>query len=209
MQNTLFNLAVENNLVPSDYFESWDEFSEWQFRFLVKKIRIPTDTQFLDIGCGSLRLGYLLIPYLKDDCYCGLDAFEPFINLGNDLMKHVGNQKRYYAICSSDFNFDSFDRTFDVAFAHSVLGHLSRQQNRRCFEELKKVMTAGGKFYGTVALSGKGRGARPGFFYGGITPFRKPSFTSLDYLVEISEELGISAKEIDSDHQQKMMEFTF
>lgn len=204
----LTDLATEHNVPLSAYFWEWDKMAELQFRFLTAVAKIPLSTKFLDVGCGALRLGQLLIPYLDDDCYRGIDAYAPFVDMGKTLLERQGNTKRYQAVCSNRFDFDVFERKFDVAFAFSVIGQLSREQNVRCFTALKRCMRPGGKFYATVSLSGAMK-SPVGFFYGGTNPCRRPSWTDLGFLSDLAATLGLRFEEMGTHYGYIFVAFTF
>ena len=82
----ILDLAVESNLVPSLYFLEWDI----KFGNSVQNSDSGNESKnhtFLDIGCGGLRLGHLLIPILNDNKYFGIDTFLPYLNFGKKLLK--------------------------------------------------------------------------------------------------------------------------
>lgn len=103
-------------------------FQDWQYNALLR-YGVKPDHDFLDIGCGCLRLGMKLIPYLENDRYCGIDPVQGYIDLGRLYMSEVvRTDKRYRLACSADFAFDDFNRAFDFAMAHSVFTHMSFAQ---------------------------------------------------------------------------------
>ncbi|GGE45957.1 hypothetical protein GCM10011367_20930 [Marinicauda pacifica] len=109
-----------------------------------------TDT-VLDFGCGSLRLGRSLIPYLRPGCYFGLD---PNLWLIDDGLAHetgeairAVKQPRF----SGDANFDCtvFDTRFDFIMAQSVITHAGPAQTAALIESASKSL----KQDGVLALS--------------------------------------------------------
>jgi SAM-dependent methyltransferase len=84
------------------------------------------DTQkVLDFGCGSLRLGRLLIPYLASGNYTGLDPNVWLIEDG--LKRQLGveivriKSPRFFA--HDDFRADRCGENFDFIVAQSIFSH--------------------------------------------------------------------------------------
>ena len=49
----------------------------------------------VDYGCGTLRVGALLIAYLEPDRYCGLDIDQRFLDIGREMLPEgLANSKR-------------------------------------------------------------------------------------------------------------------
>jgi len=79
----------------------------------------------VDVGCGSLRAGKLLIPYLRPQHYYGIDPNGWLIDeaiereLGQDLI----SLKSPIFSSSDDFDVSAFGVQFDFAIAQSVFSH--------------------------------------------------------------------------------------
>ena len=79
----------------------------------------------LDFGCGSLRLGRLLIPYLREKCYYGIDPNRWLIDdaiareTGDDVLIIKKPQFSYGA----DFDCNCFGVKFDYIIAQSIMTH--------------------------------------------------------------------------------------
>lgn len=95
-----------------------------------------------DIGCGSLRAGKLLIPYLEKNNYYGIDPEQWLVDeatekeLGRDLLRI--KQPRFHY--SSHFDLKAFGQKFDYLLAQSIFSHAAPQQIERCFREAAAVM---------------------------------------------------------------------
>ena len=50
----------------------WDELGASQFRLLTA-LGLRENHRLLDVGCGALRAGRLLMPYLNKGCYYGIE----------------------------------------------------------------------------------------------------------------------------------------
>lgn len=104
-----------------------------------------------DIGCGSLRAGKLLIPYLEKDHYYGIDPEKWLVDqateeeLGGDLLRI--KQPRFHY--SSHFDLKAFGQKFDYLLAQSIFSHAAPRQIERCFREAAAVMHGKSYFLAT------------------------------------------------------------
>jgi cyclopropane fatty-acyl-phospholipid synthase-like methyltransferase len=130
----------------------WDELGNLQLAFL-RKHGLRPGHRLLDIGCGSLRGGVKLIPYLEPGNYWGMDHNAALLDAGWELeLGPLGLQDRlprHQLAALSDFEFDQLGATFDVAIAQSVFTHFSLNRIRRCLAKLAAVMEPGGHFFAT------------------------------------------------------------
>ena len=88
--------------------------------------------KLLDFGCGSLRLGRLMIQYLDVRNYYGIEPREDLINEGikaNHLQELI-NHKRPNLRISDDCNMAMFNVTFDYILAYSIFTHMPIAQIR-------------------------------------------------------------------------------
>jgi cyclopropane fatty-acyl-phospholipid synthase-like methyltransferase len=204
----LSDVCVEHNIPPQSYFWTWNESAEWQFRVVSQQMKVPPSAHFLDVGCGALRLGSLLIPYLDDNRYCGIDAFAPFVEVAPAIMDLLGIRKHYELALSDAFDFRRFARKFDFAFAQSVLTHINREDTRACFRELLEVMQPGGHFYASVIHSGKSHPV--GMLYGGVHPFMRPAVPAgNDFYLSLAEEFGLHCERTRITGGQLFLRFDF
>ena len=130
----------------------WDEVGQLQWQFLVRQGLLPKH-RLLDIGCGSLRAGVKLIPYLAPGNYWGIDNNIALLNAGwerelGPLGLH-GYQPRDQLVALADFEFSQLGQAFDVALAQSVFTHFSWNRIRRCLARLVPVMKPGGRLFAT------------------------------------------------------------
>jgi len=79
----------------------------------------------LDVGCGSLRLGRLLIPYLSPGGYFGVEPNQWLVDEGFDreLGRDIIELKQPRFLYVDDFSVGAFETTFDYAIAYSVFSH--------------------------------------------------------------------------------------
>lgn len=129
---------------------AWDLTSAVQFNLLTT-LGLREEHYLLDIGCGSLRTGRLLIPYLLPGRYFGIEPerwrIEKGIKneCGEDLIKIKA------PVFSNDNNFSctQFGRKFDFILAYSIFTHASQAQIRRCISQVKECMKPNSIFIAT------------------------------------------------------------
>ena len=128
----------------------WDQIGALQLSFLRSNGLQPSQT-FLDVGCGSLRAGVHLIPFLEPGKYWGIDINQSLLDAGwnKELGELQNRQPREQLVVLDDFQFDRLGVSFDMAVATSVFTHLSFNRIRRCLRRLAPTMKPGGVFYAT------------------------------------------------------------
>jgi hypothetical protein len=96
----------------------------------------------VDIGCGSLRAGRLLIPYLLPGHYYGIEPEKWVVEAG--IKSEIGDDmvRLRTPTFSNDDNFtvSEFGRKFDFLLAHGIFIHTSKKQLRRCLDEAEGAM---------------------------------------------------------------------
>ncbi len=110
------------------------------------KLGLREDHYLLDIGCGSLRIGRLLIPFLLPEHYCGVEPQSNYLQDGfeREVKAKFGEQLTEYKRPRFDhneaFEFEMFDECFDFAIAISVFIHCGESQLRSCLRNLHRVI---------------------------------------------------------------------
>jgi len=96
----------------------------------------------LDIGCGSLSAGRLLIPYLLAGNYYGLEPEAWLVEDGIrfELSEELRRLKRPHFRHVGDFSLSGFNLQFDFMLAQSVFTHVSQAQLDRALEEAKLAL---------------------------------------------------------------------
>jgi hypothetical protein len=111
--------------------DRYDFMGASQFRLLTS-LGLRSHHKLLDFGCGSLRAGKLLIPYLDTGNYYGQDPNEWLINDGivNELGKEIENIKK-----PNFSNLDSFEIGFNEKFnfiiAQSIFSHTNIELTKK------------------------------------------------------------------------------
>jgi len=107
--------------------------------------------KLVDIGCGSLRVGKLLIPYLEKGNYFGLDPNQWLID--EAIEKEIGpslvDLKAPEFNNSTDFEISAFGERFDFAIAQSIFSHASGAQIQTCLKEVCQSLKPSGLFLAT------------------------------------------------------------
>lgn len=124
------------NLGHRDYVGGlYEQIGTLQFEFLLNHGLKPYHF-FLDIACGSLRLGRLLIPYLESEHYYGIDKEPKLIEAGlnYEVTDELIKLKKPYFVVSYDFEFERFPEKVDLAIAHSLFTHLPPRLIHKCLK---------------------------------------------------------------------------
>ena len=174
--------------------DQYDFMGATQFSLLAA-LGLRAHHSLLDFGCGSLRAGRLLIPYLEPGNYFGIDPNRWLIEhalqeeLGHCLVElrnpsfHFGN----------DFAFDVFGRPFDYLVMQSILSHTGLDLLRTCLESAATVMTTKSRLVLTAIHEEGASRSMPGtefsgWRYPGCVWFTRQLFS------ETCEEFGYAAQ---------------
>lgn len=110
-----------------------------------------------DIGCGSLRAGKLLIPYLEKGHYCGLEPNDWLVADG--FAKELGDEIKALKAPrfehNANFAFGAFRQKFDFLIAQSIFSHAAPQQIEKCLQEVAAVLQPSGWFLATFVIGPK------------------------------------------------------
>lgn len=177
----------------------FEAIGKWQFNYLINQVGISPSDVFLDIACGCLRLGRHIIPYLDKNNYYGLEADRRILEAG--IQHELGPTDRTpnFSI-NSVFDFD-FCKSYNVAWANSLLTHLTVEDIKVLFINLRKISTNTSRFYftyfdktlaGVKAPNPEQSHARKDFFY------------EYNHLIEILSETGWEGKKCEvQNHPRK------
>ena len=144
-----------NQRVAKDPHEAiggyWEVLGELQLEFLKARGLKPEHT-LLDIGCGTLRGGRLLIDFLEVGKFAGYDISQAAINFAEKLISREGlthkEPKVFYTMEGLDAR-ELSGKTFDFLWAQSVFTHLGPQYIEEHFAQCGDLMHEGSKFYFT------------------------------------------------------------
>ena len=112
----------------------------------------------LDIGCGCLRVGKFLIPYLMAGRYYAVEPNDEVLH--NGIEVEVGNAA-FWGWDPHINNTDTFDFegvfpgvVFDVAFAGSIFSHTDVPMTEACLRNVREVLSEDGVFHVTFIEHG-------------------------------------------------------
>jgi SAM-dependent methyltransferase len=141
--------------------------------------------KLLDLGCGSLRAGKLLIPFLAERHYCGIEPNRWLVeegiaqNLGADLVQRKAPRFDFNA----DFDCSVFGEHFDYAVAQSILSHTKVGMAARCVANMAKALAPDGLLLATFVLpDGREREIDPPgdeWVYPGIVHISAPTIAAI------------------------------
>lgn len=122
---------------------NYDINGAMQFQFVLD-LGLREYHRFLEVGCGSLRLGRLLITYLLPDRYFGV---EPKVKILRDGMRNnfgaedgdVVKLKRPTFAHGTDFNFEFVGKPVDFIIAQSIASHTGVSETRRLMKSIAGV----------------------------------------------------------------------
>jgi SAM-dependent methyltransferase len=149
-----------------------------------------------DIGCGSLRAGKMLIPYLNKGRYFGLEPNQWLIDeaireeIGADLVRIKSPQ----FINSTNFNLKPFGNTFDYCLAQSIFSHSSLAQVSECLGQVSQYLNKEGLFLATF-IWGKNDYEGEDWVYPGCVTFKASSIKKIAW-----EQHGLEMKTTDWPH---------
>ena len=119
----------------------YDYMGATQFRLLTT-LGLRESHRVLDLGCGSLRAGRLLIPYLLPDCYHGI---EPNMWLVDEAIEHqlgrdILRVKRPRFDANTEFRADVFGVEFDFIVAQSIFSHATPELTVTALQNMRKAL---------------------------------------------------------------------
>lgn len=136
--NDVFIPRYRSYVGPAAYY---DLLAALQFSVLTL-LGLREEHSVLDIGCGSLRVGRLLIPFLQKDKYYGIDPNGWLIEEGikQELSNEILKIKKPCFNYNDSLTLDVFDTKFDYLLAISIFTHAPEDMIRHCLSEAERVM---------------------------------------------------------------------
>lgn len=111
----------------------------------------------LDIGCGSLRIGRLLIPYLNAGGYVGIEPNDWLVKegiakeIGQDLID-IKKPTFYFSDSAKELN---GNHLFDFAVAQSIFSHCGAGLLNKWLEETSSILKPTGALIATFLIGDK------------------------------------------------------
>jgi SAM-dependent methyltransferase len=117
----------------------------WQFHILRDVFDLVPEHRVLDLGCGTLRAGRYLIPYLDTGNYVGMDISEAALSAGRDrLFDPVVEAKAPALLVNDDLRLEELQQPMDVVWAQSLLTHLAPPAVEELFGGLARTLASDG-----------------------------------------------------------------
>ena len=174
--------------------ENYDLASAMQFNLLTQ-MNLRENQSILDIGCGSLRVGRLLIPYLQPSKYFGLEPEKWLIDeaIKKELGEEIINIKKPIFKHDDNFNLGIFNETFDFILAQSIFSHAPEKLIRKCAIEAEKIMKTKSIFLATFYEGSKDHVGSKWVYPGNV-------YYTFEKIKEIFNDANLICKKLDWIH---------
>lgn len=153
----------------------------------------------LDIGCGSLRLGRLFMPYLNIGNYFGVEPNQWLVRDG--ILNEVGQDQ--IQIKQPTFSFNTSLSEFpdplqiDFAVAQSIFSHCSTTLVRNWLTEASRHLNDDGALFATFLIAEEDYVGEEGWIYPGCVRFRP------DTMMKLAQEAGLGFEILDWKHPRQ------
>jgi len=130
---------------------AWDTMGALQLK-LLRDNGLQPSHKVLDIGCGCLRAGIKIIPYLEPDHYYGIDARQPLLNVGYKreltragLDARMNRDNLYTSAVAEHMRLP--ENSIDFGLCIQVMTHYPLNFLRIMLENSAKYFKSGAKLY--------------------------------------------------------------
>jgi SAM-dependent methyltransferase len=154
--------------------DEYDSISATQFAILTA-FGLREHHYLLDYGCGSLRGGRLLIPYLDTGRYFGLEPNTWLVDDGVDreLGRDILRIKQPKFLHHDTFGTAEFGRQFDYVLAQSILSHAGSDVLALILRQIRAALADDGLALVTVVEGSRKGPAPPGWIYPWVVPYER------------------------------------
>ncbi len=135
----------------------------------------------LDVGCGSLRVGRLLLPYLNRNCYTGLEPNAWLVSDG--ITREVGRDQ--IAIKQPRFSYEEDARAliaeglrYDFVLAQSIFSHCGPDLLASWVSQVSELLTDHGALVATF-IESDADNRRPGWIYPDCVSYQRSTLAAL------------------------------
>jgi len=129
--------------------DRWNSLGQLQLDFLINRGLRPEHV-LLDVGCGSLRAGVRLIPYLAAGNYMGVDPNKALLDAGIQVeLGRLYQEKQPEFLVTDAFEFARLSKRPDFAICQAVFMFLTDDQIKTCFLRLRDVAKSKTVFFAT------------------------------------------------------------
>jgi len=157
----------------------YDFMGATQFRLLCA-LGLRDTHLLLDFGCGSLRAGRLMIPYLQPERYFGIEPNAWLVEdaIANQLGQDILRIKRPRFSHSDAFTAAVFTETFDFIVAQSIFSHAGQNLVARALGSFAEQLRPDGICAVTFIEGGRGE-VKEGWVYPGCVEYRLETIENL------------------------------
>jgi SAM-dependent methyltransferase len=146
--------------------EDYDLIAAMTFNLLTT-LGLRQHHSLLDIGCGSLRVGRLLIPYLNRGRYFGVEPNEWLVDEGirrelGETLVHIKSPTFFFS--HSPDTITQAKTAFDFALAQSIFSHCGLDLIKRWLSAISRSLAQDGALLATF-LIGEEDSARTDWIY--------------------------------------------
>jgi cyclopropane fatty-acyl-phospholipid synthase-like methyltransferase len=133
--------------------EDYDLIAAMSFGLLTS-LGLRQQHKVLDIGCGSLRVGRLLIPYLNAKGYFGIEPNKWLVEEG--IAKEVGEtqirlKEAQFLIADSPQSWIG-QHSFDFAIAQSIFSHTGQKLLEQWLRDTRVLLNSSGALVATFVI---------------------------------------------------------
>lgn len=133
----------------------------------------------IDVGCGSLRIGRMLIPFLNTGNYIGVEPNKWLVMDGirHETGRDIIDMKRPHFVFADSIS-DVRLRNIDFAIAQSIFSHTSTTLFAQWLSELSDALAQTGCLFATV-ITGEHDSGEEGWVYPGCVTFAPQTIATL------------------------------
>lgn len=160
--------------------EDFDLIAAMTFNLLTT-LGLRQQHSLLDVGCGSLRIGRLLIPYLNKGKYFGIEPNEWLVQEGikreiGETLVQIKNPKFFFS--DSPATLSRAGVPFDFAVAQSIFSHCGLDLIAQWLSGISQSLAETGALVATF-LPGKEDSPRSGWIYPECVNFKPATLKQL------------------------------
>lgn len=173
----------------------WKWIQEFQVDFLNDCKEFSRDKRFLDLGCGSMRLGSAIIPELDEGMYIGLDYNEKIVKTGisKEIDPDVLEQKKPTFIFNSTFDLSDIEGQVDFVWVYQVFIHVNDDLVQGALNNISEKLSKDGVVYATFTKAPSARRPADSYVYDqNQLTYHRP----LDQIEEMFNNAGLNMEEI-------------
>jgi cyclopropane fatty-acyl-phospholipid synthase-like methyltransferase len=155
--------------------------------------------RLLDVGCGSLRIGRLLIPYLNRDRYTGLEPNRWLVDEGID--REVGHdqirmKRARFVHAESGRILREEGARYDYILAQSIFSHCGPDLLQHWLNDCFELLEPGGALVATY-VEAQADTDRSGWIYPECVGF------TADSVAAVAERVGLHFERLDWHHPRQ------